>query len=151
MNGMIAAAERALKVTNRGTQIIPGHGPLADRPRSLRIRDLLVTVRDRVQKLKAAGRTEAVVVAAKPTAVLDTRPEAKGSCLRRNRLQHTLTRTNGPGSLKHACTGQSTGLRRRPLTLDTSFPKQCRLRGVFGFASIRRNYECEGCNDQAID
>ena len=32
---------------------------------------MLVTVRDRVQKLKAAGRSEKEVVAAKPTADLD--------------------------------------------------------------------------------
>jgi cyclase len=70
-NGMIAATERALKVTNRGTQIVPGHGPLADRAALTKYRDMLVTVRDRVQKLKTSGRRESDVVAAKPTADLD--------------------------------------------------------------------------------
>ena len=37
----------------------------------MKYREMLVTVRDRVQKLKAAGRTEKEVVAAKPTADLD--------------------------------------------------------------------------------
>lgn len=71
IDGMIAAAERALKKINPGTRIVPGHGPLADRAALMRYRDMLVTVRDRVRKLKTAGRTEKEVVAAKPTADLD--------------------------------------------------------------------------------
>lgn len=71
INGMIAAADRALKLVNATTKIVPGHGPLADRAALMKYGDVLVTVRDRVQKLKTAGRTEKEVVAAKPTADLD--------------------------------------------------------------------------------
>ncbi|MBI3049537.1 MAG: MBL fold metallo-hydrolase [Acidobacteria bacterium] len=71
INGMIAAADRALKLVNAATRIVPGHGPLADRGALTRYRDVLVTVRDRVATLKKAGRTEKEVVAAKPTADLD--------------------------------------------------------------------------------
>jgi glyoxylase-like metal-dependent hydrolase (beta-lactamase superfamily II) len=71
INGMIAAADRALKLVNATTRIVPGHGPLADRGALVKYRDVLVTVRDRVAKLKKAGRTEVEVVAAKPTADLD--------------------------------------------------------------------------------
>jgi len=71
MNGMIAAADRALKLVNATTRIVPGHGPVADRGALTKYRDVLVTVRDRVAKLKKAGRTEQEVVAAKPTADLD--------------------------------------------------------------------------------
>ena len=71
MNGMIAAADRALKLTNSTTRIVPGHGALGDRGALTKYRDVLVTVRDRVAKLKKAGRTEKEVVAAKPTADLD--------------------------------------------------------------------------------
>ena len=71
IGGMIAAAERALRVVNPGTRIVPGHGPLADRAALVKYRDMLAVVRDRVQKLKTAGRTEQDVVAAKPTADLD--------------------------------------------------------------------------------
>lgn len=71
INGMIAAADRTLKLVNATTKIVPGHGPLADRAALMKYRDMLVTVRDRVQKLKTAGRTEKDVVAAKPTADLD--------------------------------------------------------------------------------
>ena len=71
MTGMLVATERALKMTNPQTRIVPGHGPLADRAALLRYRDMLTSVRDRVQKLKTAGRTAQEVVAAKPTADLD--------------------------------------------------------------------------------
>ncbi len=71
IDGMIAAAERALRGVNSGTKIVPGHGPLADGAALMRYRDMLVTVRDRVHKLKMAGRSEQEVVAAKLTADLD--------------------------------------------------------------------------------
>jgi cyclase len=71
IKGMIAAADGALKGINPRTKIVPGHGPLADRGALTKYRDMLVTVRDRVQKLKTAGRNEKEVVAEKPTADLD--------------------------------------------------------------------------------
>jgi glyoxylase-like metal-dependent hydrolase (beta-lactamase superfamily II) len=73
INGMIAAADRALKLADvaMAIKIVPGHGPLADRGALTKYRDMLVTVRDRIAKLKKAGRTEKEVVAAKPTADLD--------------------------------------------------------------------------------
>ncbi len=71
IDGMIAAAEKGLKMTSAETRIVPGHGPLGDRVALTRYRDMLVTVRDRVQKMKTAGRTEKEVVAAKPTAEFD--------------------------------------------------------------------------------
>lgn len=71
ITGMIAAADRALKLVNATTRIVPGHGPLADRGALAKYRDVLVTVRDRVAKLKKAGRSEKEVVAAGPTADLN--------------------------------------------------------------------------------
>lgn len=71
LNGMIASADRALTVVDTATTIVPGHGPLADRDALSKYRDVLVTVRDRVQELKLGGRTLEEVVAAKPTADLD--------------------------------------------------------------------------------
>ena len=47
-------------------KIVPGHGALADREALMRYREMLATVRDRVQKLKTAGWTEKEAVAAKP-------------------------------------------------------------------------------------
>ena len=60
-----------VKISDKSTRIVPGHGPVADRTALTAYRDMLVTVRDRVQKLKASGRTLAEVTAAKPTADLD--------------------------------------------------------------------------------
>ena len=71
INGQIAGATLGLKVSDKSTRIVPGHGPVADRTALTAYRDMLVTVRDRVQKLKASGRTLAEVTAAKPTADLD--------------------------------------------------------------------------------
>lgn len=71
ITGMIAGAEQALKMANATTKIVPGHGPLGDRAALTKYRDVLVDVRDRVRKLKTAGRTLAEVQAAKPTADLD--------------------------------------------------------------------------------
>jgi cyclase len=71
VNGMITAADAALKRSDASTKIIPGHGPLGDRAALSKFRDMLVTVRDRVQKLKTEGRSAAEVVAANPTADLD--------------------------------------------------------------------------------
>jgi glyoxylase-like metal-dependent hydrolase (beta-lactamase superfamily II) len=71
INGMIAAANRALNMVDASTKIVPGHGPLADRAALTRYRDVLVTVRDRVQKEKSAGKKVEEVVAAKPTAEFD--------------------------------------------------------------------------------
>jgi cyclase len=71
ITGMIAAAERCLKLADASTQIVPGHGPLGDRAALSRYRDMMVAVRDRVQKLKTSGRTIDEAVAAKPTADLD--------------------------------------------------------------------------------
>jgi cyclase len=71
VDGMIAAADRALKMSDARTRIIPGHGPMGD-PADLRAyRGMLVTVRDRIQPMVKAGRSLADVRAAAPTKDLD--------------------------------------------------------------------------------
>jgi cyclase len=69
--GMLGAANQALAITNAGTRIIPGHGPLATRADLVRYRDMLATVRQRVGRLVAQRRTLQQVIAAKPLADLD--------------------------------------------------------------------------------
>jgi glyoxylase-like metal-dependent hydrolase (beta-lactamase superfamily II) len=71
IDGMIAAADRVLKVADEKTKLIPGHGPLATRADLQAFRDMLSTVRDRIAKLKAEGKSKEEIVAAKPTADLD--------------------------------------------------------------------------------
>ncbi|MBA2301565.1 MAG: MBL fold metallo-hydrolase [Acidobacteria bacterium] len=82
INGMIAGADKGLDLSDNQTKVVPGHGPLGDKAALTRYRDMLVTVRDRVQRLKTSGRSLDEVVAQKPTADLDatwgkgsTRPE----------------------------------------------------------------------------
>jgi glyoxylase-like metal-dependent hydrolase (beta-lactamase superfamily II) len=71
INGMIAASNAVLKTADAQTKIVPGHGPLGDRAALTSFRDMMVTVRDRVQKLKKEGKTLEEVVAATPTKDLD--------------------------------------------------------------------------------
>lgn len=69
--GMVSAANRTLSLVDAKTQIIPGHGPMADRAMLTQYRDMLATVHDRVLKLKQSGKSVDEAVAAKPTADLD--------------------------------------------------------------------------------
>jgi cyclase len=71
MNGMVATAERMLKVVGPTTRIVPGHGPLADRAALQRYHTMLATVRDRIGKLKASKRSLADIQALRPTAEFD--------------------------------------------------------------------------------
>jgi cyclase len=71
VDGFVKAADRALTLAQPTTKIIPGHGPVADRDKLKSYRDMIVTIRDRIKKLAAAGKTLAEVQAAKPTAEYD--------------------------------------------------------------------------------
>jgi cyclase len=71
ISGMIAGADAGLKLADNSTKIAPGHGPLGNKAALTSYREMLVTVRDRVQKLKAGGQGLDQVLAAKPTADLD--------------------------------------------------------------------------------
>jgi hypothetical protein len=57
----------------RQTKIVPGHGALAKKADLVAWREMLVTSRDRIQKLVNEGKTEQEVVAAKPLADLDAK------------------------------------------------------------------------------
>jgi glyoxylase-like metal-dependent hydrolase (beta-lactamase superfamily II) len=71
IEGMIAANDRLLAMTDANTKYIPGHGKLATRADVQAFRDMLVKVRDRVKPMVAAGKGLPDVQAAKPTADLD--------------------------------------------------------------------------------
>src|SRR5712672_1206648 len=71
ISGMIAAADKVLPLASADTKIIHGHVPLGNKEDLTKFRAMLVTARERVQKLKSAGKTEQEVVAAKPFADLD--------------------------------------------------------------------------------
>ena len=71
ITGMIAAADKILSVADNHTKIVAGHGPLGNRADLTKSRDMLITSRDRVQKLKSAGKSALEAVAEKPFADLD--------------------------------------------------------------------------------
>jgi hypothetical protein len=52
-------------------RIVPGHGPLGNKADLTKFRDMLVVARDRVQKLKTAGKSADEIAASKPFADLD--------------------------------------------------------------------------------
>lgn len=71
VSGMIDATDSILALADERTRIIPGHGPLADKAQVRAYRDMLMTARERLGKLRAAGKTVAQAVAEKPLADLD--------------------------------------------------------------------------------
>ncbi|WP_199743519.1 MBL fold metallo-hydrolase [Caulobacter sp. 602-1] len=73
IDGAIKAADANLAMAGPRTIIIPGHGPVANRADAQAFRDMLVTIRGRVAKLKAEGKTLAQAQAARPTADFDAK------------------------------------------------------------------------------
>jgi len=73
IKGMIAATDGYLKLVNDKSRIVPGHGPIADKAALTQYRTMLVTARDRMEKLVREGKSEDQVVAAKPFADLDAK------------------------------------------------------------------------------
>jgi glyoxylase-like metal-dependent hydrolase (beta-lactamase superfamily II) len=71
VNGMLAAAGEILSLADNNTKIVPGHGPLGNKADLTKSRDMLVVARDRVQKLKTAGKSAEEIAASKPLADLD--------------------------------------------------------------------------------
>jgi glyoxylase-like metal-dependent hydrolase (beta-lactamase superfamily II) len=71
VNGVIAVADRVLASCTATTIIIPGHGAVADCAALKRYRDVVATVRDRVQAEMGKGRTLAELKAAGLSAEFD--------------------------------------------------------------------------------
>ncbi len=71
IDGMIAAAERIIGMSDENTKIIPGHGPLSNLEELKTYRDMLVTIRDRIKKQIKEGKTLEEILASKPTADFD--------------------------------------------------------------------------------
>jgi len=71
IKGQIEATNKMLELAGSDTIIIPGHGPLADRPRMIEIRDMLVQARNAVVKLLDQGMSLDEILAEKPLAGLE--------------------------------------------------------------------------------
>ena len=69
IDGMIEAAEVNVFAATDKTIVIPGHGnPFSNKAKLLAYRDMLVTISDKVTKLKQKGRSLDETIAATPTA-----------------------------------------------------------------------------------
>jgi len=79
INGLIASLNTILDLVipaptqERGTMIVPGHGRLADEHDLLEYRDMVVIIRDRIQKMIEKGMTLEQVRAARPTVEYEPR------------------------------------------------------------------------------
>jgi glyoxylase-like metal-dependent hydrolase (beta-lactamase superfamily II) len=71
VDGMIAGTTKMLAMIDNETKIVPGHGPLGNKADLKKFRDMLVTARDRVRKLKTSGKSLDESIAAKPFTDLD--------------------------------------------------------------------------------
>jgi cyclase len=73
IRGLIRAADAYIKASNEQTKIVPGHGKLATKADMIAWRDMLVTSRDRIQKLVNEGKTEQEVLTSNPLADLNAK------------------------------------------------------------------------------
>jgi cyclase len=71
--GVIAAHDRVLALAGEATKIIPGHGPLATRADLQATRNMLASMVQRIQELRRAGKSDADIRAAKPSAEFDAK------------------------------------------------------------------------------
>ncbi|NKJ03825.1 MBL fold metallo-hydrolase [Rhizobium sp. SG741] len=73
IDGQIAAAEANLKMIDKETIVIPGHGDIANREDIKVWLDMLVGAREKVAKMKKAGRSVEETIAANPTKQWDAK------------------------------------------------------------------------------
>jgi cyclase len=73
IDGMIRGTDELLSLAKDDTRIVPGHGPAGTKAMMRDYRTMLTEARERIAKLKAAGKSEEEVVALKPTADYDAK------------------------------------------------------------------------------
>src|SRR5438105_3723511 len=73
IDGMIRGVDELLQLVKDDTTIVPGHGPVGNKAMMRDYRTMLVAARDRIAKLKAAGKSEDEIMAARPNADYDAK------------------------------------------------------------------------------
>jgi glyoxylase-like metal-dependent hydrolase (beta-lactamase superfamily II) len=76
IDGAIRGADELLRLVGPDTTIVPGHGAAGTTATLREYRAMLAAARERVAALKAAGKTEDEVIAARPTADYDAKLKA---------------------------------------------------------------------------
>jgi cyclase len=75
LKGMLEALDAMMKIAGPNTKLVPGHGTIITRNDLVPYRDMILSVRSKVQALIAQGKTQAEVVAAKVTQPFDAKVE----------------------------------------------------------------------------
>jgi len=74
INGTISACDSTLATISEKTIVIPGHGnPVTNRRELQDYREMLATIRDKIDAFKRQGRSADETVAVKPTAAFDAK------------------------------------------------------------------------------
>ena len=73
IDGIIAATDRMLDLSDEATQVIPGHGTLSNKQDLMAYRDMVSTIRTRIQTRMKEGKSLEEILASKPTAEFDER------------------------------------------------------------------------------
>ena len=73
IGGMVASSDVILKHIDSKTKLIPGHGAVTNKEGLMAFRDMLEGIHGKVEPMVKAGKSEAEVVAAKPTADFDAK------------------------------------------------------------------------------
>jgi cyclase len=79
LNGMLDGLAYIIGQAGPNTRIVPGHGPMVDRNAVEAHRDMILAVRDRVQKLIDQGQSAEQVVAANPASDYDAKIKEAGT------------------------------------------------------------------------
>lgn len=73
IDGMIEASKQNVARAGKDTIVIPGHGPIGNKTQLIEFHEMLVTVRDKVAKLKQSGKSLDEIIATRPTEKYDAK------------------------------------------------------------------------------
>jgi glyoxylase-like metal-dependent hydrolase (beta-lactamase superfamily II) len=73
LKGMLEALDQTMKLAGPDTRLVPGHGTIIKRGDILPYRDMILSIRDKVQTMIGQGKTLDEVLAAKVTAAYDAK------------------------------------------------------------------------------
>ena len=79
LKGVLDGLQAAIDLAKPTTKVVPGHGAVTDRAGIAAHRDMIIAIRDRVAGLVQQGKTQAEVIAAKPTADYDGKVPGVGT------------------------------------------------------------------------
>jgi len=73
IDGMIEAARLNVEKTTKKTIVVPGHGDIGNNGQLVAFHEMLVSIREKVAKLKKEGKSLKEIIATKPTAAYDAK------------------------------------------------------------------------------